>query len=247
MTIILNWRFVKMIDKDSVYELQRQILDEHKKDDKERSKKLLYNAGYIVWSTSDRLFKTYDVNLPTDWETLKQFCRNYGINTESFEKQLASNDPNLYLSIPFIIAIKRPKKIIGFSGDIEFINFHISLAAADVSDGKIIRNVEVKFKQHKQPLTVQRAKEISGFSANFNKLSLVAGCGALGSKIVLHLAKSGTTSFVLSDPDWLWPHNFVRHSVSAENVDYRKASYALKKEISAIYPDMKLQSCTYSE
>src|SRR5690606_36681179 len=57
----------------------------------------------------------------------------------------------------------------------------------------------------------------------------------LGSKIVLHLARSGITNFILLDHDRLSSHNLVRHTLYGEDVGQNKAS-ALKKRIDEMFP-----------
>jgi hypothetical protein len=235
--IKLNFKLSKLITQEN-FEESFEYFKKEKEKAKTSSKKI-YHFGYIIWSNELETFNNYSVDLPSNWEEFKSFCVDYGIKFENLEKQIAEYDLNTYIYIPIIVAIKRPKTIIGFSGDVEFFNFYFKIDTEDVNNGKIINNIPIKFQSHRQPLKRQRAKEISGFNAELGLYSLIAGCGALGSKIVMHLARSGSTSYAITDPDVLFPHNLVRHAASADCVGMGKAA-ALKKEISAIYPNENL-------
>ena len=215
--------------------------------EKEREKrdgspnKKQYYFGYIVWSDNEDRFSKYSVNIPEEWNDFKEFCAGYGIPLHHFEKQIAANDLdiNIYVSKPVIVAVRRPKKIIGFSSDLEFFNFTVRVDRPDVENGSIINNVPMMFFAHGQPLNRQKANQISGSALSLGTLTLVAGCGALGSKVVMHFARSGVTNFVLTDPDDLSPHNLVRHALLGNSVGLNKAA-ALKREIAAIYPHQNL-------
>lgn len=212
----------------------QDIKKEHDKNESSSSKKN-FHLGYILWSDSELAQGKYSVNFPDDWYSFKDFCSDYGIPVSDIERQIAGNDKNVFVSIPVIAAIKRPKKIIGFSGDIEFINFTIKVDTTDVSKDAIINNVPVHYYKHGQPLSREKAKQISGDQVDLGKYSLVAGCGALGSKVIMHFARSGATNYILTDPDDLSPHNMVRHALLGNSEGLGKAD-ALKKEINAIFP-----------
>ena len=208
---------------------------EREKSDNATSKKN-FHFGYIVWSDQDDSHSKYSVHFPDDWNSFKEFCAGYGIAVSHLEKQIAENDQNIFVSIPVVAAIRRPKKLIGFSSDLELINFTIKVDTADAEAGAIINNVPVRFYKHGQPLSREKAKQISGSQVDLGKYALVAGCGALGSKVVLHFARSGATNYILTDPDELSPHNLVRHSLLGNAEGLGKAD-ALKKEINAIFPN----------
>jgi proteasome lid subunit RPN8/RPN11 len=65
---------------------------------------------------------------------------------------------------------------------------------------------------------------------------LLIGCGALGSKVGLHLARAGLTNLTLVDNDELSPHNLVRHGLLAEQLGQNKAA-ALQQAIEAIFQE----------
>lgn len=234
----LSFKLAKIISPENLSESTIDLVNEFKKDNNLPLKKY-YHFGYVVWSNEDIKHYKYSVNLPNDWNELRSFCEQYNVDLSNLESYLAMKDDNLYVSKPVIIGINRPKNIIGFSKNIEFFNFYLKIDSDDVSGENIINNIPVKLQIHNQPLSIQKANEISGFSADLGRHSLIVGCGALGSKIVIHLARSGTTNFVLCDPDKLSPHNLVRHALFSNSEGINKA-IALKNEIRKLYPYEKL-------
>lgn len=229
------FKLIRMITSDNIESSVQDLKKEKEKSEGSPSKKN-YHFGYILWSENTGSYSKYSTHLPDDWKSFKEFCKEYGIGHTHIEKQISENDHNIFISIPVIVGIRRPKKIIGFSSDIEFVNLTISVDTTDVENGTIINNVPVSFYKHSQSLSREKAKQISGIQVNLGKYALIAGCGALGSKVVMHFARSGATNYILTDPDELSPHNLVRHSLLGNSEGLGKAE-ALKKEINAIFPN----------
>ncbi len=230
---VVSFRFIKVITQETITETRNEVYRTN--DDRTAERVKLIRFGYIIWSNESTVYNTYNVDLPEDWETLKKFCADYAIGIDGLEGQLTDTENNRYLNFPVIAAIRRSKNLIGFSSNLEFVNFRVTIDSDDYQDGKIIKNFPVKFQKHSQPLTMKKANAVSGSFASLTGLSLVAGCGALGSKIVMHLARSGSCCFMLADPDELLPHNLVRHALLSGGEGKNKAE-ALKQEIKKIFP-----------
>lgn len=233
-----SFQLVKMVtpgNMEKVMEAYKKEKEKHK-DDKD---KRLYRYGFILWSEEDKVYEKYDINLPTDWETFKQYCDTFKIPYNELEEIISDVNTNHYAYFPVILAIKRPKNLIGFASNIEFVNLKFCLYTTDVSEGKLISNIPITFQAHNQPLTTQKARQISGYSNFIEGRAVTFGCGALGSKVVMHLARSGQTNLTLIDPDYLSPHNLVRHSSGAEYIGSNKA-FALAESIKKMYPNEKL-------
>ena len=233
------FKLIRIVTAENLESSLNDVTKKAKEKSDDPSSKKTYHFGYILWSDTTDTYSKYSIHFPEDWNSLKEFCSEYGISMLQFEKQIAENDQNVFVNIPVIIGIRRPKKIIGFSADVEFINFLVRIDTTDVENGSIINNVPVSFSKHGQPLSRERAKEISGKQVNLGDYSLIAGCGALGSKVVMHFARSGATNYILADPDDLSPHNLVRNALLGNSEGLAKA-HALKKEIKAIFPYEKM-------
>lgn len=232
------FKLIKLLTANTIASSVEDLKKEQEKTDVSPSKKSFY-FGYILWADTSECYKDYTVDFPENWGELKAFCNKFGITTGCLEKQIAHNDNNAFVHIPVIAAVRRPKQLIGFSGDIEFINFTVRVDGADVNGGLIVNTAPVSFYKHAQPLSREKAKQISGAQVNLGHFALIAGCGALGSKVVMHFARSGATNYYLTDPDDISPHNLVRHALFGNAEGLNKAE-ALAKEISGIFPHQKI-------
>ncbi|MFZ1809552.1 MAG: ThiF family adenylyltransferase, partial [Cyclobacteriaceae bacterium] len=231
-----SFKFLKIVTLNNLKETIDEFKDEIKKGKVSSDKRNLH-YGYVLWSNSEKTFEHYSVDLPKTWEGFKCFCKSYEIDLTELENFIAIYDSNCFVHFPIIVALKRPSQVIGFSSDIEFVNFRFRIDTGDVNGGKINNDIQIAFQSHNQPLTISLASRISG--VNFpkrNTMSIVVfGCGALGSKIVMQLARSGQAKFILIDPDNLLPHNLVRHALLSSSLGTNKA-IALKEEIMKLYP-----------
>lgn len=233
-----TYKLVKPITDGNYLETLRQLADAQGKAAKDL-KTDHYHVGYLVWGDDEKNYGQYLIDIPRDWEQIKKYAGEYGIDLEAFESYITEKDVNSFKGVPLILAIRRPLHVIGFSQNIEFSNHLLVLDETDKSEGKIINNISALFSSHKERLTQKKARLISGQPVLFKKLSLVLGCGALGSKIVMHLARSGNNKLALVDPDTIEPHNMVRHALLGEQVGLNKAA-ALIQTIKDIYPEQSI-------
>jgi hypothetical protein len=60
---------------------------------------------------------------------------------------------------------------------------------------------------------------VSGETVNETRALTMLGCGSLGSKMTLHLAKSGCYSFDLVDKEYFSSHNNARHGLIVQSLD----------------------------
>ena len=229
---VMNWTFYEAVTPETIEKHYNDVWEEVKKENVPTKRHL--DFGYIVWSLAATTYSGYDVDLPETWGQFKEFCAAYGVDTTALERELTTTSKNAYITTPVIVAIRRPKQLIGYSGSLEFLNFQISVRENQVTDGSIDDLVMVKFKKHIQPLTLPKAKELSGFSDDNLRLSTIIGCGALGARIALHFSKNGVPPIILSDPGALTAHNFLRYPLSARYTGKYKVD-SIADEIKSIY------------
>ncbi|RYU90963.1 thiamine biosynthesis protein ThiF [Mucilaginibacter terrigena] len=235
---VSSYKFIKVLTLENLSAVIEQV-DKEKKKDKEAVDRKQYHYGYILWNEQEETFANYVIDFPHNWEEFKSFCALYKVDITEFEDTVATADGNYYVSFPVIVGIKRPLNLIGYSSNIEFVNFRFRVDTADVAEGKITTNIPVKIQLHNQPLTQAKARVISGLPVILPFPNVIFGCGALGSKIVMHFARSGQTGFTLIDPDCISPHNLVRHALYTDDEGSNKA-VALADKIKKIYPHEKL-------
>ncbi|WP_206531925.1 ThiF family adenylyltransferase [Sphingobacterium sp. DR205] len=229
-----TYKFIKPLTAGNALTTIKEV-DEERKKDKEDITRKNYHYAYVLWNKENTVNKEYYVNLPRNWEEFKSFCDFYGLIYSQLEEFIATSDGNSFVHFPVIVGIRRPKPLIGYSSNIEFINLRFRVDVDDVKDGKITNNVPIDLLSHNQPLTIRQASHISDCKIDMNSRVAVFGCGALGSKVVMHLARSGQTNLTLIDPDQLSPHNLVRHALFGEDEGENKA-VVLAERIRNIYP-----------
>jgi len=72
-------------------------------------------------------------------------------------------------------------------------------------------------------LSRETAAIISGLPDQVSKKILIAGVGALGSQLFMHLVRMGVGSWVVVDDDCLLPHNVSRHALDGTFIGVSKA------------------------
>nr|WP_315155651.1 ThiF family adenylyltransferase [uncultured Flavobacterium sp.] len=230
-----TYKFVKLITEKNALQTINEVDEERKKGTEDFTRKKYYYS-YILWNEENNINKDYQVNIPSSLEEFKLFCDFYNIKYEELLKFIASySNINEFVYFPVIVAIRRPTQLIGYSSNIEFINLRFKINSDDVIDEKIVNNISIDMLSHNQPLTLELANRISGGNIDFNDRIAVFGCGAIGSKIVMHLARCGQTNLTLIDPDRISPHNLVRHALFGDSEGENKAD-ALAEKIKKIYP-----------
>lgn len=143
------------------------------------------------------------------------------IGVSNFKERIESYDSeNIDDDLLFcILAVKRPVNLIGSEHAIELINFVINKSAPRKKKNKKLKRVlldcKVQMLHHIDKVSPELLKRISGSTQNNNTRSIaILGCGSLGSKIALHLARNGNQPFLCIDKDVFLPHNNARHGLT---------------------------------
>lgn len=211
-----------------------KIIDKNKQLLSEERDILKWYYGIICWDKNLTIQNEYLVDLPSNYGELCQFATALNIEVSpALEVYFKYNLSNERKNFPLLIAIKRPKNIIGYNSDIELVNFTTFVSQEEIDKKTPNANSLVVFQKHIEPLSISKALEVSGSKNNLGKL-VIAGCGALGSKVIMHLTRSGHTNMVLFDNDELSAHNLVRHSLLPQQVGKNKA-IALKDVAEEFY------------
>lgn len=179
----------------------------------------------LCWSDKEETFSDYQTDLPKTFEDFEKFCTQFSIDIKLALKFYITNKLNTRTRIPVILALKRPKKIVGYEGDIEFLNF--TILGSNVQGMKIPKNAQVKNQSHVEPFTSELASRISG-KENKEKL-LFLGAGALGSKIFIHNLRGGNNNMTVVDKDIFLHHNLARHSLHSGRLGKNKAVAIIKE------------------
>lgn len=229
-----SWHLRKIVSADQLELATAEEKAEGVKESDDRSKKMLYR-GFLLWANKDEPIYDFDVDLPFTWESFKFFCDKHLIDPGPLEQELIKW-PSAYITYPIIVAIKRPLQVLGFSDSIEFVNFDLVLRKEAFDEKGIRPEIKLSVNKHLQPLTAQKAQAISAFTPLTSDSVLVAGAGALGSKVVLHHLKSGRKHMFVADTNTLLPHHMVRHGLGTAYLFQNKAN-ALGNEAKLLFPD----------
>lgn len=222
-----SFQMKRVLSKDTI----KPILEALGKADKDiQANRLMFGA--IIWSTEDYCSKDFFTSLPNDLDELKAFAEKVGVDISTLLKAIPIFRLSEMREFPVVVAVNRPKPLIGYNGNIEFFNYYLTINNDDIQSGHITRNVPVAFQKHAQPLSLNKAKEIAGYQENL--AGVFFGCGAVGSKVVMHLVRQGITDLALFDKDKVEPHNMVRYGLTAESIGVNKA-VALKGATESIY------------
>jgi len=192
--------------------------------------------GVLAWTSKKNINKDFFASIPENLLEFQDFIENLGVPVKKALNSYLKHNLQILAGVPLTVVLKRPQRIIRTRSTLELINFVI-LAGGEhwPKNGEWDLSAEVSFLGHRTPLTPHWAREISSFPTNIDLGSLLfLGCGAVGSKLILHLAKSGQTKMTLVDFDNLSPHNLVRHALTKHSLGKNKAE-ALKETIEGIY------------
>lgn len=169
--------------------------------------------------------KTIDVYQPDDVDNLEQLllrAESYGcrLGLENRLKEITENItlPQIEqtLEVAVLFAVKRPCNLIGEGSDIEVIPYGITFISDENRRLQLTRTSVfplVLIQKVSQQLLAETSDRNFNEADRRKEIAMI-GCGSLGSKIAMHLARSGHGPFRLYDKDCFSPHNIARHAVA---------------------------------
>lgn len=179
--------------------------------------------GAVCQESSKKICDRYDVVLPRTYEALQEYASKHGMEIDAAVSDILGKINGEASSFIIILAIRRSKKVIGVNSYYQYVNFEIILDTD--ADGKhvLTPTSKVQFHRHESSFTTKKAHEISKLNTEINPSLIIAGCGALGSKIAMHLVRAGISNILFSDPDMMSEHNLSRHVLFDDSVPKNKA------------------------
>ena len=176
--------------------------------------------AHLVFFVNNHVVNDYIPNNIYDLSQLYDYASSIGLKSLKayVEKIDLGNigDDKLFVSF----AIKRPVNIIGTDTDVEFLNFVITKSKPRRKKRRELKrtlpNCKVDMLSHVSPKSPALLRRLSGTKTNKKETSAIAllGCGSLGSKIGIHLARNGNEPFVCIDNDVFMSHNNARHALT---------------------------------
>ena len=110
-----------------------------------------------------------------------------------------------------ILCARRPTHLIGSSSNLELIPYLLETPAPMFTDKHSAIPVHPVGLRH--AISPQLLRDMSGISEPDDRILVQIGCGSLGSKIALHMARAGLAPSVVADNQTMSPHNAARHAL----------------------------------
>lgn len=114
------------------------------------------------------------------------------------------------LPVAVLLLARRPCDVIGTSSPIELCPYVIEIGGNDTLSAGSVKGVRTAM--HRDEISTQLLKRASGDTAHQARPWTLLGCGSVGSKIALHLARTGCGPATLIDRAHMQPHNYARHA-----------------------------------
>jgi len=197
--------------------------------------------GILVWPPKKMIYRKYFADLPDNLRGLIALSEKIEIPIKMAMNSFFSKNLHLLSGVPITLVIPRPQNVLKSESNLELVNFMVycEKRMKSLEDEKSLES-NVKPMIQRSPLTLQLAKNISHLPPDFDTGEILfLGCGAVGSKLALHIMKSGQTKKItFVDDDLLTSHNLVRHGLLAESLGMNKAQ-AMKDVVEKVYSSDK--------
>jgi len=165
------------------------------------------------------------VEYPETLRGLYDFIERKGYPYNVGQAQSKLDDTKEY--VYYIIALLRPTKIIGKESRIDYLCFRAK--TTDILNNNQDAHIDEVLIMDYPNMTTARNLSVTPASI-YNKRVVILGCGALGSKLALHLYRSGIDKLTLVDDDKLEPHNLCRHALLSTPFDKKRKKVDLMKD-----------------
>lgn len=112
--------------------------------------------------------------------------------------------------IAVILLARRPFEVIGTTSPIEICPYVVELRGGEAlssGSGKLVRTAT-----HRDEVSPELLRRAAGDDGQALRPWTLLGCGSIGSKLAVHLARSGRGPAALIDDGILQPHNFARYA-----------------------------------
>ena len=170
---------------------------------------------------SEDICDSYTADHPESFSKLLQFANRFGLREllDARYKQVVkalvkSNHQHHEVVVRqffVVFAVKRPYKVIGANDDVELFAYRVDVQVN--SSGMLMGESLCSPIMIQDVCTPRLLSAVSGEQEAPQADLTVLGCGSLGSKISLHLAKLGRYAFHVVDHSYLSMHNNARHGI----------------------------------
>lgn len=126
--------------------------------------------------------------------------------------ELARNELMTVTPVGVVMCVRRPYHLIGTDSTLELVPYYMDIGPQHCNSPLAEQpDIPVVPATHRDAVSQSLLERASGQSASGTFAML--GCGSLGSKIAMHLARGGNSVSVVSDYALFQPHNLARHGL----------------------------------
>lgn len=174
-------------------------------------KKNEHTHAILMWDKSFRTNDSFDNRIPHTLRDLSDFVREQGFPNGQFDALYNALDSYDIECFIVIIALRRSKNLIGVNTPYQLINYLVHRRKTESGEMHFDQYSQVLLCRQMNLFTLEKAKSISNCPSIPNYYITIAGCGALGSKVAMHLVRAGIDNIQFVDTDYISRHNLARH------------------------------------
>lgn len=190
--------------------------------------------GLLLWGDKKEISSNYKPDTAKQLSDLEASASEYG-----FQGKLKAKISDLtkiarlklqgveFITVLLVLAVRRPFSLNGSSSSIELLNYSCELkisSDAEPSESSVFPL------SHRHMIAPSLLRQLSGSNPISQKIHIL-GCGSVGSKIALHMARSGVDEMTLIDTADFSPHNNARHALVDPSLIARKKVVLLQKAL----------------
>ena len=185
-----------------------------------------FDRSYIFCFSSANVSNEYLPNNIKNFTDLVAFAKKNQIS--NFKESINGNFKKLQdegITILFVaFFVKRPYPVINTSSDIEILHFTIELKEHKKKKNEVHQGSKVEILSGLNLANTEVLQQFSGVKNTLKGTRMITqiGCGSLGSKIAMHLARNGNDNFILVDNKYFAPNNNARHALFSSSSIFTK-------------------------
>lgn len=188
----------------------------------------------LLWDNYFRTNDSFDNRTPHSLSELSDFVKEQGFPNGKLEVLYNALDSCDIESFIVIIALRRSKNLIGVNTPYQLINFLVHRRKTESGEMHYDQYSQVSLCRQLNLFTLEKAKSISDCPSIPDYLISIAGCGALGSKVAMHLVRAGIDNIQFVDTDYVSRHNLARHVLFGDSSGNKARE--LKDKATSIFP-----------
>lgn len=196
-------------------------------------KKNEHTHAILMWDKSFRTNDSFDNRIPHTLRDLSDFVREQGFPDGQFDALYNALDSYDIECFIVIIALRRSKNLIGVNTPYQLINYLVHRRKTESGEMHFDQYSQVLLCRQMNLFTLEKAKSISNCPSIPNYYITIAGCGALGSKVAMHLVRAGIDNIQFVDTDYISRHNLARHVLFGDSSGNK--AQELKEKAASIF------------